>query len=61
MEDEEVHCLKVEWLQMPESIRRDTMTLATAMDSKLEESDLSADVEQDEDKLKENDLVLEES
>ena len=44
-----------------ESIRRDTMTLATAMDSKLEESDLFADVEQDEDKLEENKLVLEDS
>ena len=31
------------------------------MDSKLEESDLFADVEQDEDKLEENKLVLEDS
>ena len=31
------------------------------MDSKLEESDLFTDVEQDEDKLEENKLVLEDS
>jgi len=41
------------------SIRRDTATLATATDTKLEESDLFADVEEDEDELEENELVLE--
>ena len=63
-EDEEIHCLKeaskVEWLQTPgESIRRGTAMLATATDTKLEESDLFVDVEEDENELEENELVLE--
>jgi len=40
-----------------ESIQRDTTTLATVMDTELEESDPFADVEEDEDEL-ENELVL---
>ena len=42
-----------------ESIQRDTTTLATVMDSKLEESDPFTDVEDDKDELEENKLVLE--
>ena len=41
-----------------ESIRRDTATLATAMDTELKKSDSITDVEEDEDEL-ENELVLE--
>ena len=37
-----------------ESIRRDTATLATAVDRELKESDPFADVEEDEDELEEN-------
>ena len=52
---------KVECVQMPgiESIRRDTATLATAMDTELKESDPFTDVEEDEDELEENKFVLE--
>ena len=42
-----------------ESIQRDTTMLATAMDSKLKESDPFTDVDNDEDELEENKLVLE--
>ena len=60
-EDEEIHCLKEGGVAADarESIRRDTATLATAMDTELEESDPFADVEEDEDELEENELVLE--
>ena len=42
-----------------ESIWIDTTMLTTATDSKLEESDPFADVEEHEDELEENKLVLE--
>jgi len=48
---------KVEWLQTPVSQYKET--LATAMDTKLEESDPFVDVEGDEDELEEKELVLE--
>jgi len=41
-----------------ESIGRDTATLATVTDTKLEESDPCAGVEEDEDELEKNKLVL---
>ena len=46
-EDEEIHCLKEGGVAADarESIRRDTATLATATDTKLEESDPFADIE----------------
>ena len=42
-----------------ESICRDTVTLASAMDTELEESDPFADFEEEENELEENELVLE--
>ena len=42
-----------------ESIQGDTAMLATVTDTELEESDPIADVEEDEDELKENKLGLE--
>ena len=62
MEDEEIHCLKEGGVAADarKSIRRDTATLATAMDTKFEESDPFTDVEEDkDDELEENKLVLE--
>ena len=41
-----------------ESIWRDTATLATAMDTELEESDPFANFEEGENELEENELVL---
>ena len=59
--DEEIHCLKQGGVATDarESIRRDTATFATVTDTKLKESYPCADVEGDEDELKENQLVLE--
>ena len=53
-EDEEIHCLKVGEVAADarESIRIDTATLATAMDTELEESDPIADVEEEEDECR---------
>jgi len=58
MEDEEIHCIKEGGVAADarESIQRDMATLATATDTKLEESDPFTDVE---DELEENELVLE--
>ena len=52
---------KVEWLQTLGRKSKETLpcTLATAMDTELKESDPFADVEEDEDKLEENELILE--
>ena len=47
---------KVEWLQTKETL---PCKLATATDTELKESDPFADVEEDEDKLEENELILE--
>jgi len=48
-EDEETHCLKEGGVgaDAGESIQRDTAMLATATDTKLEESDPFTDVEKD--------------
>ena len=55
--DEEIHCLQEGRVAAGarESIRRDTATLATAMNTELEESDTL----KDEDELEEKELVLE--
>jgi len=60
-EDEEIHCLKQGAVAADarESVRRDAAMLTTVTDTKLEESDPFADVEEDKDDLKENQLVLE--
>jgi len=57
----EIHCLKEGGVATDarESIQGDTATLATVTDTELEESDPIADVEEDEDELKENKLGLE--
>ena len=61
MEDEEIHCLREGGVAADtrESIRRGTAMLATTTDTKLKESDPFTDVEEDKDKLEENELVLE--
>ena len=48
--EDEIHCLKEGGVAADarESIRRDNATLATAMDTELEEPDPFADVEEDE-------------
>ena len=63
MEDDEIHCLQEGGVaaDTSESIRRETATLATAMDTELEESDSFAHVGEDEDEFDENELVLEDS
>ena len=60
MEDEEIHCLKQGGVAADarESTQRETAMLATVKDTKLEESDPCADVEEDEDKLEENELAM---
>jgi len=57
----EIHSLKEVGVAADarESIQGDTATLATVTDTELEESDPIADVEEDEDELKENKLGLE--
>ena len=49
-EDEEINCLNADGVaaDVRKLIRRDNTTLATTMDSELEESDPFADVEEDE-------------
>jgi len=51
---------KVEWLQMPgrQSEKMLPCTLATATDTKLEESDPFTDVGEDKDELEENEYAL---
>jgi len=61
MEDKEIHCLKEGGVAADarESIQRGAATLATAMNTKLDESVPFADAEEDKDELEEKELVLE--
>ena len=56
-EEEDIHCLK-EGCSECRCLAVNPATLATVMDTELEESDPFADVEEDEDELEENELVL---